>query len=167
MNSIDDEKLKQAFQLYRSRWSREDDLINQRITWLGVSQAILVAAYGFTLQFDVEKMKSLYDKNPEIPLKLSTFLNMVPLIGMAIALTILLGILAAVCAAIVVHRKWRSEWQVLTQAPAANNPHWKAARIYVTTLTTIVGFGSALFMPFAFFLFWHAVRYQPAWIQNF
>ena len=75
----------------RKLWEHEDNLINQRMTWLGVTQTILFAAYGLLLTVKLPEG----DPNIENQKELITLL---PIIGLATSILILVGIIAAIFA---------------------------------------------------------------------
>ncbi len=47
----------------REKWKHEDNLINQRVTWLLNSQAFLLAAYGVFINFRLEHTANLNISN--------------------------------------------------------------------------------------------------------
>lgn len=70
-----------------SRWWQEDALVNNRLTWLLQSQVILFAAYGLFAR----------DKSPtgEIPVQLTSLVSVLPWLGLAISIVIVMGVRAA------------------------------------------------------------------------
>ncbi|MEM7206485.1 MAG: hypothetical protein AAF434_01550 [Pseudomonadota bacterium] len=72
----------------RQLWEHEDHLINQRMTWLGVTQTLLFAAYGLLLtQSNVQDGMSK-DKLHELS-------ELLPIVGVLTSSVILIGIIAA------------------------------------------------------------------------
>jgi uncharacterized membrane protein YciS (DUF1049 family) len=70
----------------------EDELINHRLTWLLTSQTILFAAYSLVISSD----------NAE---RLAKLINTIFFVGFTVTAIILVGILAAITAAITAYRK--------------------------------------------------------------
>jgi hypothetical protein len=115
------------------RWWHEDELVNQRTTWLLTTQGVLGTAYGFILYRIAEVTYSL-----EISLKfnaskyieaLATLANFVVIIGVGSSFFSALGILAACIAQHALRKKCGSY-------------------LGVTRRTTIMGQGVALATPF-------------------
>ena len=77
----------------RERWIHEDQLINHRLGWLGVTQGILLAAYGMALR----ELSTLALQTPRSPLYDPThFLaQLPPPIGFSTSLLVFVGVLAA------------------------------------------------------------------------
>lgn len=81
------------------RWWHEDELVNQRTTWLLTTQGVLGTAYAFVLYRIAEVRYSLeipakFDVCPYIH-KLSVFSNFLAAIGIGSSTMSLLGIIAA------------------------------------------------------------------------
>ena len=75
----------------RQLWEHEDNLINQRMTWLGVTQTILFAAYGLLLTVKPSDCVSNLENQKEL-------VTLLPIIGLATSILILVGIIAAIFA---------------------------------------------------------------------
>jgi hypothetical protein len=70
----------------RQKWEHEDNLINQRLTWLLNSQSLFFAAYAIALQ-------AVSSPNPDP--RVYKFLTNLPYIGITTCILILLGVIAA------------------------------------------------------------------------
>ena len=70
----------------RQKWEHEDNLINQRLTWLLNSQSLFFAAYAIALQ-------AVSSPNPDP--RVYKFLTNLPYIGITTCVLILLGVIAA------------------------------------------------------------------------
>jgi hypothetical protein len=86
----------------RVRWWREEELMNQRLTWLLTTQGLLSAAYGF-LQYKLispteGKSLSCLPADPHEIRALHYFGDGIAVIGLGSSVTSFVGILAAVWA---------------------------------------------------------------------
>jgi hypothetical protein len=70
----------------RQKWEHEDNLINQRLTWLLNSQSLFFAAYAIALQ-------AVSSPNPDP--RVYKFLTYLPYIGISTCILILFGVFAA------------------------------------------------------------------------
>ena len=114
-----------------SRWFNEDTLVNQRLTWLLVSQALLFAAYGTvaTKAMDACKEKAAY---------LFSILSVISVAGPILAAVVLVGIAAATTAQFILYKSGVPPTQ----------------RMGVSTPTTLVGWSTALLIPLIFIVAW-------------
>ncbi|RJR32709.1 MAG: hypothetical protein C4567_18020 [Deltaproteobacteria bacterium] len=118
---LDEEKEK------RTIWRQEDLLINNRLTWLLVSQALLFAAYGWVMKGDICK--------PEL---LIILLFVIPCIGFIISYLILISIYAA------------KEAQVALKDTGVI--YWGS--MGVSERTTYLGYVAPFGIPVSFMLAW-------------
>lgn len=125
----------------RERWWREDELINQRTTWLLTTQAVLGTAYGF-VRYRIAELthqnlaKSLADFKLEPYLDtLRLFAHCLVAIGIIGSMVTLIGILAAHQAQRALQRQYRRP-------------------LGVTNLTTFLGHFTALATPALFIIAW-------------
>jgi len=120
--------------IYYSRWETENTLINQRLTWLLVSQGLLFGAYGTigTKSIDACKEKSEF---------LIEILAAISKAGGVFSVVILVGILAAIFAQIKLHCIYKP----------------KGSTIGVSTFTTIIGWATCLAAPAIFMYAWHVI----------
>jgi len=133
---------KEEEKIYYSRWENENTLVNQRLTWLLISQGLLFGAYGTigTKSIDACKEKSEF---------LIKIVNSISTAGAVLSLIILAGILAAIVAQIKLHNIYKP----------------KGSTIGVCTITTLVGWATCLAPP-AIFLFAWIVLPEPKPISD-
>src|SRR5208283_3026898 len=72
------------YKAIREKWIHEDNVINHRITWLIVSQSMLLAVYGWSLTDQQSKTQKL--------------VLLVPIFGMIFTIAIGISVLAAILA---------------------------------------------------------------------
>jgi hypothetical protein len=72
----------QEFLLMQARLSHEDDLVNQRVSWLVNSQSFLLTAYAITLN------GLAADANKPLAVVQRKLLNLLPLVGIACVLLV-------------------------------------------------------------------------------
>jgi hypothetical protein len=78
--------------LIQTRLSHEDDLVNQRISWLVNSQSFLLTAYAITLNglaADASKPLAIVQRK---------LLNLLPLVGVACVLLVIVALVGGLCA---------------------------------------------------------------------
>lgn len=112
----------------RERWKHEDLQINHRLNWLGLSQFLLFSFYYFTL---LAGGRSL--------LKFRFLLDYLPLLGIALCISIFIGIVAA----------FASVYFVDADSPTEFPKHFG-----VRTPATLVSWGCAAVIPILFFNMW-------------
>ena len=125
----------------RERWWREDELVNQRTTWLLTTQAVLGTAYGF-VRYRIAEIthrnlaKTPYDYDPDRYLDtLRLFANCLVAIGIVGSIVSLIGIYAA------------------HQAQRALQRHY-GDYLGVSPTTTLMGHWTALATPLLFIVAW-------------
>ena len=109
----------------------EDELINQRLTWLLTSQALLFAGYAVLVTKDKEK-----DKGLMAPEQFQAVLDWLPRLGMTISALILIGIIGAIIASLMLVKRYE-------------RPHPG-----VSWVTTIFGWIPAVLFPIVFIVVW-------------
>lgn len=131
----------------RERWWREDELVNQRTTWLLTTQAVLGTAYGFVryriaeiTHWDFAKGPIDYVAGPYLE-TLGLFAYYLVCIGITGSSVSFVGILAA-------HQAQRS---LRRQFPEFS--------LGVTPFVTLVGHMTALATPFLFIVAWSVAMY--------
>lgn len=75
------------FKAIREKWVHEDNVINHRLTWLILSQAMLMAAYGWSI-----------GSTGSAAMKTQKLLIVIPFFGILFAVAIGLSVIAAVIA---------------------------------------------------------------------
>ena len=121
----------EQIRIFYSRWFNEDSLVNQRLTWLLIAQALLFAAHGTVATKVVDACKEKAED-------LSEILTVISFVGPTLATIVFLGIAAAVTAQYILHSQ--------RQDPTAS--------IGVNTYTTLAGWTTALLVPVVFFSSW-------------
>lgn len=146
----------------RERWWREDELVNQRTTWLLTTQAVLGTAYGF-VRYRIAEIahrnpdKIPYDYDADRYLEtLGLFAGCLVAIGMVGSIVSFFGIWAA-------HRAQKALQAHYTEFNLGVSPsttrmgHWTARS---TPLLFIIAWG------FAFIIFRWAYTVSPAAVQT-
>jgi hypothetical protein len=125
----------------RERWKHEDDLVNQRTTWLIQTQGVLGGAFAY-LQFRITEVDAglvtglaASAKAPYIS-TLGQFSRGLQLIGFLSCAVLLLGIIAAHIAQTTLQRE---------------HPQYKLG---VASFTTTLGHGTAIAIPIACLAMW-------------
>jgi hypothetical protein len=80
------------FSLIQARLSHEDDLVNQRISWLVNSQSFLLTAYAITLN------GLAADANKPLAIVQRKLLNLLPLVGVGCVLLVCIALVGGLCA---------------------------------------------------------------------
>lgn len=96
------------YKAIREKWIHEDNVINHRLSWLIVSQAMLLAAYGWSLTNEEVKTQKL--------------LLLLPIFGMVFTLAIGASVFAAIIAQNHLTqlrgvKKWPQPYSVDTYSP--------------------------------------------------
>jgi hypothetical protein len=104
------------FEIFRDYVKREDELINQRLTWNLAIQGFLFATYGFSLQKLAEvQSKALIEKGAEFAKQVATHSDVIhlkslvalmPWVGALMAFVVWLAILAARLAIAQLNKNW-------------------------------------------------------------
>ena len=82
----------QALNFIQTRLSHEDDLINQRVSWLASSQSFLLAAYAITVNgLAADETKPLVHVQRKL-------LSLLPVVGMACVLLVVVALIGALMA---------------------------------------------------------------------
>jgi hypothetical protein len=115
----------------RARWWHEDSLVNNRLTWLLVSQALLFAALG--------ALTRAADGAPagRVPLHL-VLAGLIPTVGGLVAAGVLLATIAACWA----------QWKIARQTGSG---------LGVSRVTTLLGWAPSLVLPMVFLWAWYAL----------
>ncbi|MBV9300322.1 MAG: hypothetical protein JO066_15270, partial [Verrucomicrobia bacterium] len=82
----------QDFSLIQARLSHEDDLVNQRVSWLVSSQSFLLTAYAITLNglaADASKPLAIVQRK---------LLDLLPIVGVACVLLVCVALVGGLCA---------------------------------------------------------------------
>ena len=117
----------------RARWWHEDGLVNHRLSWLLVSQALLFAAFG-------SLSKPLVPGGSQPAIVFTEATRLIPLIGIAIAAMILVATVAACWA------QYKLKMEYKNQIPGFE--------LGVSTATTLLGWSPSILIPVAFAASW-------------
>ena len=127
------------FTLIQARLSHEDDLVNQRVSWLVNSQSFLLTAYAITLNglaADASKPLAIVQRK---------LLEMLPIVGVACVLLVCVALAGGLCAI--------SE---LRRFAATKCPKDRLFLISKPT-TQFLGVSAPVFIPLVFLVIWSAV----------
>ncbi len=109
----------------RARWKLEEDFVNNRLSWLGVTQSLLFTAYGISIT-------SATCQSPKIYL----LICLVPIIGLLTSVFIFMGVIGAIIA---MHRL-KNEYGLSTY--------------FVSYISTMLGWTCNIGIPFVFVISW-------------
>ena len=129
------------FSLLQARLSHEDDLINQRISWLVNSQSFLLTAYAITLNglaADASKPLAIVQRK---------LLNLLPLVGVACVLLVCVALIGGLCALSELRRFAKDEY-----------PKDRLFLISKPT-TQFLGVSAPVLIPLVFLAIWLAVLF--------
>jgi hypothetical protein len=125
--------------LIQARLSHEDDLVNQRISWLVNSQSFLLTAYAITLNglaADASKPLAIVQRK---------LLNLLPLVGVACVLLVIVALVGGLCAL-----------AELRQFAATKYPKDRLFLISKPT-SQFLGVSAPVLIPLVFLAIWLAV----------
>jgi hypothetical protein len=131
----------QDFSLIQARLSHEDDLVNQRVSWLVSSQSFLLTAYAITLNglaADASKPLAIVQRK---------LLNLLPIVGAVSVLLVCVALVGGLCAI--------SE---LRSFAARNYPKDRLFLISKPT-TQFLGVSAPVLIPLVFLVIWSAVLF--------
>lgn len=131
---MNNDKTSDSYSTNRKKWVHEDNLINQRLNWLLMTQTILFAAYGLLLGATDKGIKA-----DDIAKKIDSAVNIIPWIGISVSSLIFLGIVGAVGAMCVLKKQVHE------------------MDLDVAKWTTILGQATGLFLPLVFIVGWLCV----------
>ncbi|HMV16310.1 MAG TPA: hypothetical protein PLL39_09925 [Rhodocyclaceae bacterium] len=125
----------------REKWIHEDNLLNHRLSWLGVTQGLLFAALGLiisqtgTTPMTNANLSAGHASDLKAQL-LAKLINGVPLLGLVSSLLILVGTLAA------------------TVAMAKIKKRYELPEYGISLITTVFGWICAVGIPYIFCVAW-------------
>ena len=129
------------FTLIQARLSHEDDLVNQRVSWLVNSQSFLLTAYAITLNglaADASKPLAVVQRK---------LLDLLPVVGVACVLLVCVALVGGLCAL--------SE---LRRFAATKYPKDRLFLISKPT-TQFLGVSAPVLIPIVFLVIWLAVLF--------
>jgi hypothetical protein len=131
----------QEFSLMQARLSHEDDLVNQRVSWLVNSQSFLLTAYAITLN------GLAADANKPLAIVQWKLLNLLPLVGIACVLLVGVALIGGLFAIGELRRF------AVTKCP-------KDQLFLVSKPTTqFLGVSAPVLIPIVFLVIWTAVLF--------
>jgi hypothetical protein len=129
------------FTLIQARLSHEDDLINQRVSWLVNSQSFLLTAYAITLNglaADASKPLAVVQRK---------LLNMLPVVGIACVLLVCVALVGGLCA--------------LAELRSFAATKYAKDRLFLISkpTTQFLGVSAPVLIPIVFLVIWLAVLF--------
>jgi hypothetical protein len=129
------------FMLIQARLSHEDDLVNQRVSWLVNSQSFLLTAYAITLNglaADASKPLAIVQRK---------LLDMLPLVGVACVLLVCVALVGGLCAI--------AELRCFAATKYAKD------RLFLISkpTTQFLGVSAPVLIPIVFLVIWLAVLF--------
>jgi hypothetical protein len=129
------------FTLIQARLSHEDDLVNQRVSWLVNSQSFLLTAYAITLNglaADASKPLAVVQRK---------LLDLLPVVGVACVLLVCVALVGGLCALAELRRF------------AATN--YSKDRLFLISkpTTQFLGVSAPVLIPIVFLAIWLAVLF--------
>jgi hypothetical protein len=129
------------FSLVQARLSHEDDLVNQRVSWLVSSQSFLLTAYAITLNglaADASKPLAIVQRK---------LLTLLPIVGVACVLLVCVALIGGLCAI-----------GELRHFAATEYPKDRLFLICKPT-TQFLGVSAPVLIPLVFLVIWSAVLF--------
>jgi hypothetical protein len=129
------------FTLIQTRLSHEDDLVNQRVSWLVNSQSFLLTAYAITLNglaADASKPLAVVQRK---------LLDLLPVVGVACVLLVCVALVGGLCAL-----------AELRRFAATKYPKDRLFLISKPT-TQFLGVSAPVLIPIVFLAIWLAVLF--------
>lgn len=127
--------------LIQARLSHEDDLVNQRVSWLVSSQSFLLTAYAITLNglsLDASKPMALIQQK---------LVKLLPVVGVACVLLVCVALIGGLCAI-----------GELRRFAATKYPKDRLFLICKPT-TQFLGVSAPVLIPLVFLVIWSAVLF--------
>jgi hypothetical protein len=129
------------FSLIQARLAHEDDLVNQRVSWLVSSQSFLLTAYAITLNglaADASKPLAVVQRK---------LLNLLPVVGSVSVLLVCVALIGGLCAI-----------AELRHFAATNYPK---NRLFLISKPTpqFLGVSALVLIPLVFLVIWCAVLF--------
>ena len=126
----------EALEIIRRRLEHEDNLVNQRLSWILMSQAFLLSGYAILLNAPIDLRSEMYARHHAL------LMWLIPLTGTATVLLIWVSIVGALLAM----RDLR--------ARAATYPGFDSSHIQGRGITRWLGMAAPLLVPAVFLLSW-------------
>src|SRR2546422_4795974 len=126
----------EALEIIRRRLEHEDNLVNQRLSWILMSQAFLLTGYAILLNAPTDLRSEMYARHQGL------LMWLIPLTGTVTVLLIWVSIVGALLAM----RDLR--------ARAATHPGFDSSHIQGRGITRWLGMEAPLLVPAVFLLSW-------------
>ncbi len=126
----------EALEIIRRRLEHEDNLVNQRVSWILTSQAFLLTGYAILLNAPTTLRSELYARHQDL------LMWLIPLSGIVTVLVLFFAIIGALMA---MHD---------LRMCAAAHPGSEAAYIQGRGVTRWLGMSAPLLIPAAFLVIW-------------
>jgi len=126
----------ESFEVIRRRLEHEDNLVNQRLSWILTSQAFLITAYAILLNAPAILRSEMHQRHQAL------LMWLIPLSGIVTVSLIWLAIIAAILAM----RDLR--------ACAISQPGFESSHIQGRALTRLLGLCAPILIPAVFLLTW-------------
>ncbi len=129
------------FSLIQARLSHEDDLVNQRVSWLVNSQSFLLTAYAITLNgLAADASKPLANVQRKL-------LELLPVVGVACVLLVCLALIGGL-------------WAIAELRRFAATTYPKDRLFLISKPTTqFLGVSAPVLIPLVFLVIWSAVLF--------
>jgi hypothetical protein len=126
----------QSLETIRKRIEHEDNLLNQRVSWVVSSQAFLLTGYAILLNGPQVLRSEAFNSTHQL------LMMLIPITSIAVTTLIWLAILAGILA--------MRDLRVC----AAQHPSYDASHVQGRALTRCVGLGVPALIPIAFMVTW-------------
>jgi hypothetical protein len=125
-----------SFEMISSRIEHEDNLLNQRVSWIVSSQAFLLTGYAILLNAPLQPRSELFQHDHAMLVKL------IPFTSIFITLLLWFGILAGI-------------WAIRDlRARAKAHPAFEARQTLARPLTRAIGLATPALVPVVFLITW-------------
>ena len=126
----------QSLETIRTRIEHEDNLLNQRVSWIVSSQAFLLTGYAILLNGPQVLRSERFERTHHL------LMTLIPLTSIAVTALIWLGILAGILA--------MRDLRVC----AAQHPSYDASHVQGRALTRRIGLAVPALIPIVFLVTW-------------
>jgi hypothetical protein len=126
----------QSLETIRKRIEHEDNLLNQRVSWIVSSQAFLLTGYAILLNAPLQL------RNEEFVRAHALLMKLIPLTSICVTVLLWLGILAGILAM----RDLRS--------CAEKHSGYEASHVQGRPLTRVIGLATPALVPVVFLITW-------------
>ena len=126
----------QSLETIRKRIEHEDNLLNQRVSWIVSSQAFLLTGYAILLNAPLQLRSEHFERSHALLMKL------IPLTSICVTVLLWFGILAGI-------------WAMRDlRACAERRSEYEASHIQGRPLTRVIGLATPALVPVVFLITW-------------